>query len=343
MSAEPSPARHPVVLVMIARDEAPRIARALDSLRPWVDRMLVLDTGSNDDTPSIARAAGAEVHHLPWPGDFSAARNHALALAGGGWHLVVDADEWLVEGGEALRAMGHQTPDFVGALRVDSLQAGADGTAPSWISRLLPGPVRYQGRVHEQPRHALAVRRLPVRLAHDGYLPEALQAKRGRNASLLTTELAAHPDDPYLHYQLGKDLDVYGEHARALIHFDRAEALLGEARPGWRHDLVVRALHALKRCGRHAEGVERAEAGLQAWQDSPDFFFALGDLLLDWAAEQPALADPLLPMAEQAWQRCLEIGERPDLEGAVVGRGSTLARHNLDLLRTMFPALETPR
>ena len=66
-------------------------------------------------------------------------------------------------------------------------------------------------------------------------------------------------------------------------------SLLGEARPGWRHDLVVRALHALKRCGRHAEGVERAEAGLQAWQDSPDFFFALGDLLLDWAAEQPAL------------------------------------------------------
>ena len=65
MSAEPSPARHPVVLVMIARDEAPRIARALDSLRPWVDRMLVLDTGSTDDTPSIARAAGAEVHHLP--------------------------------------------------------------------------------------------------------------------------------------------------------------------------------------------------------------------------------------------------------------------------------------
>ena len=66
--------------------------------------------------------------------------------------------------------MGHQTPDFVGALRVDSLQAGADGTAPSWISRLLPGPVRYQGRVHEQPRHALAVRRFD-RVAGRSELP----------------------------------------------------------------------------------------------------------------------------------------------------------------------------
>ncbi len=343
MSAEPSSARHPVVLVMIARDEAPRIARALDSLRPWVDRMLVLDTGSTDETPAIARGAGAEVHHLPWPGDFSAARNHALGLAHGGWHLVVDADEWLVEGGDALRALAHQAPDFVGALRVDSLQDGGDGTAPSWISRLLPGPVRYRGRVHEQPQHTLAVRRLPVRLAHDGYLRAALQAKQGRNAALLAAELAAHPGDPYLHYQMGKDLDVYARHDQALEHFGRAEALLGDARPGWRHDLMVRSLHALKRCGRHAEGVARAEAGLQAWQDSPDFFFALGDLFLDWAAEQPALADQLLPMAEQAWQRCLEIGERPDLEGAVVGRGSTLARHNLALLHSMFPALEAPR
>jgi hypothetical protein len=38
------------------------------------------------------------------------------------------------------------------------------------------------------------------------------------------------------------------------------------------------------------------------------------------------------PMIESAWLRCLEIGERPDLEGSVAGRGSSLAARNLVVL-----------
>ena len=49
-----------LALVMIARDEAHAIARALASARPHVDRMIVLDTGSLDETAAIAAAAGAE-------------------------------------------------------------------------------------------------------------------------------------------------------------------------------------------------------------------------------------------------------------------------------------------
>jgi len=71
---------------------------------------------------------------------------------------------------------------------------------------------------------------------------------------------------------------------------------------------------------------------MAAWSHSPDFFFALGDLLLDWATEEPARAGELLPMIESAWLRCLEIGERPDLEGSVAGRGSSLAARNLAVL-----------
>lgn len=55
----------------------------------------------------------------------------------------------------------------------------------------------------------------------------------------------------------------------------------------------------------------------------------MGDLLLDWAATQPADASALLEMAEAAWQRCLELGEHPELSGSVQGRGSHLAAHNL--------------
>jgi tetratricopeptide (TPR) repeat protein len=266
--------------------------------------------------------------------DFSAARNAALALADADWHLVLDADEWIADGGEAIAALRGQTPDFVGQLRVNSLQdvQGVRSTAPSWISRVLPKPVRYAGAVHEQPAHNYPVRRLPVAIGHDGYLPAALEGKAGRNAALLSRALNRTPDSAYLWYQLGKDHDVYGRHAQALDCLDRAAALMTSPPPRWAHDLTVRSLHALKRCKRHADAVSRAEAAMAAWPGSPDVFFALGDLLLDWAADEPARAHELLPMIEAAWTRCLEIGEQPDLEGAVSGRGSTLAAHNLALL-----------
>ena len=49
--------RRHVALCVIARDEAQRIARLLDSVAPWVDTMLVLNTGSCDDTSAIDKGA----------------------------------------------------------------------------------------------------------------------------------------------------------------------------------------------------------------------------------------------------------------------------------------------
>ena len=70
-----------LALVMIAKDEARAIARALASARPHVDKLIVLDTGSTDATRQIASDARAEVHSFAWCDDFAAARNAALALS----------------------------------------------------------------------------------------------------------------------------------------------------------------------------------------------------------------------------------------------------------------------
>ena len=321
-----------LALVVIARDEARRIGRLLDSVRPWVDEMLVLDTGSADGTAAVARAHGARVEHFAWCDDFAAARNRALAWAGADWHLVLDADEWLISGGEALHALRTSPVDFVGALQLrDRFDASAtsQGEAIAWLSRVLPGGVRYAGRVHEQPQHTLPVRRLPLVVGHDGYLAERLAAKRGRNRGLLERALAEAPDDAYLWYQLGKDCAVYDEHAAAEAAFERACALPAAAASAWWLDLVCRRLFALKCLGRHADAMDFAQTQMDAGAESPDFFFTIGDLLLDLAASQPDQAAELLPMIETAWQRCLALGERPEQAGAVAGRGSFLAAHNL--------------
>ncbi len=330
-----------LALVMIARDEARCIARALRSARPWVDEMIVLDTGSTDDTVAIARAEGARVETFTWIKDFAAARNAALALSTADWNLVLDADEVLSEGAEQLQAMRARSPDFIGRIDVRS-ETRAHGApmagtqqASSWLPRLLPRGVRYEGRIHEQPVSSLPRQDLPIVVAHDGYLPEHMAAKGERNLRLLELAVAEHPKAPYWHYQLGKDHEVHDRFNAAWLAYEQAWQLLGPyagREPIWRHDLVLRAIYTLKRLNQLEEAIHLAEAEMPHWADSPDYFFVLGDVLLDFAVAHPEQAPDLLPMIQQAWQQCLAIGENPRLEGAVHGRGSHLAEHNLRLL-----------
>ena len=320
-----------IALVMIARDEARCITRSLLSAAAHVDEMCVLDTGSVDETPALARRCGARVAHWAWQDDFAAARNAALALTGADWCLVVDADEWIGGCATTLHDWCRDPTARLGLLRVASLvDGGAAGVqqAPSWLPRLLPRGVRYQGRVHEQPVSALPRQRLSLQLLHDGYLPAQMAPKAGRNRRLLQQALQDAPDDGYLHYQLGKDHEVQGGFAAAAPCYLRALEL-ADAGAAWRHDLVVRVIFTLKRLGAHAQAMSMAEAEMPRWGASPDFFFTLGDLLLDWAATQPAQAAQLLPLAQDCWQRALQIGENPALPDTVRGRGSFLAAHNL--------------
>ncbi len=319
-------------LVMIVRDEARCLARCLDSVRPWVDHLLVLDTGSCDDTPGIAARCGAQVEHFAWCDDFAAARNAALEHCRSDWRLVLDADEWIAGGADSLQALHREPPRFVAQVRVDSLLTGSTGhtaaVAPSWITRVLPRGVYYRGSVHEQADSALPRRRLGLQIRHDGYLVEHAAAKRGRNRRLLQAALNSAPTDAYLHYQLGKDFEVNAEYASAEPHYSRAWAATGP-NDGWCHDVLLRLLFTLKKLQRFERALQLAEAQMPLWPHSPDFFFTLGDLLLDWAAAEPARAAHLLPMIESSWLRALAIGEQPELQDTVQGRGSFLAAHNL--------------
>src|SRR5918993_840264 len=83
---------------MIVRDEARNIVDCLTSLAGVVDEIMVVDTGSSDGTPELARAHGADVVHERWRDDFAAARNIALARCSGDWVLYIDADERVRQG-----------------------------------------------------------------------------------------------------------------------------------------------------------------------------------------------------------------------------------------------------
>jgi len=75
------------------KNEAAALGRCLESVRSLVDEIVVVDTGSSDDTAAIARTFGARIGHFPWRDDFAAARNESLRLCTGDWVLLLDADE----------------------------------------------------------------------------------------------------------------------------------------------------------------------------------------------------------------------------------------------------------
>lgn len=80
-----------VTATVITRDESANIAAALESVS-WADEIVVVDSGSTDDTVSIARRLATRVEVRDWPG-YGAQKNYAAELASNDWILSIDADE----------------------------------------------------------------------------------------------------------------------------------------------------------------------------------------------------------------------------------------------------------
>ncbi|MDZ7620506.1 MAG: glycosyltransferase family 2 protein, partial [Patescibacteria group bacterium] len=113
MQTPSSPTDRPKLSVaMIVRDEAKTLTAALESVKAVADEIIVLDTGSTDQTVSIAEAAGAVVHHARWTDDFAHARNTCLQHVTGEWILWLDGSERLdAASADALRRFVDEQAD----------------------------------------------------------------------------------------------------------------------------------------------------------------------------------------------------------------------------------------
>ena len=195
-------------LCLIARNEAKNLPRCLESVRGVVDEIVLVDTGSTDDTVAVAEGHGARVFHLPWADDFAAARNEAVRHARGRWILALDADEALTsEARRALRGLLADERFMAFLLNIRSPLKDARGQAAvinAWPRLFRNRPdIRYEGRVHEQISPSIAraggmVAATDLVIDHLGYHQDFTDqgTKRDRNLELLRQQLAERPDDP---------------------------------------------------------------------------------------------------------------------------------------------------
>jgi glycosyltransferase involved in cell wall biosynthesis len=115
------PKQSDIVCVAIAKDEAANLPAFVSTIRPAVDRIVICDTGSTDDTCDVARSLGCEVHQIGWNDDYAEARNIAAQKAlPARWLFMPDADMTLV-GAEKLRyGLTHAPKDaFLATIRVN--------------------------------------------------------------------------------------------------------------------------------------------------------------------------------------------------------------------------------
>ena len=204
-------------LSMIVRDEAAQIEDCLRSVQGFVDEMVVVDTGSTDNTVALAQAMGARVERIDWPGDFAPARNQALQWVSGDWVLVLDADERLrPEAMAPLRALMAQ-PDVL-LINLLRHERGAMQSPYSNVSRLFRRhpAIRWSRAYHsmvddsvaellQQENHWRIADCPEPALLHDGYRPELLAQgnKPQRLREAMEAELLERPGDPYACAKLG--------------------------------------------------------------------------------------------------------------------------------------------
>lgn len=249
-----------ISLCMVVKDEAEYMADCLKHISPWVSQLIVVDTGSSDNTPSIAEQCGARVFSFPWKNDFSAARNFSLQQANAPWILVLDADERLAQrDAEKLASLlrSASVPAAFSFLQRNYLNGSGQLTwNQSWqantheydegegfaghidieVARLFPNDssVRFTGCVHEGVEASLAASGIPLKrsglvLHHYGQVRDSkrMRSKMQLYLQLGMDKLDQDPASARAHFELGIQHQALNQYAEAIPHFVTAAKLDG--------------------------------------------------------------------------------------------------------------------
>jgi glycosyltransferase involved in cell wall biosynthesis len=306
-----------LTLCMIVRDEEVHLARCLESVKGLVDEIVVVDTGSRDETIAIARRYGAIIKEVPWQHDFAAARNEALNLATGDWVLSLDADEALSPESRAkvpaLLANPHAEgytvtiQNLTGETHSDAHEHELALAFRLWRNHSL---YRFVGSIHEQILpviHAVnpkaEVKHSGLIIIHDGYITETVTAKGklNRNVSLLETALSRHPDNQFLRFCLAGEYYLRRRFREARPIFQSALSKT-PADASWRPPLVKYYAATLGEVGNWPEAIALLEIEVPRYPDFTDLTYLVGMAYSHLGKHEKAIS---------LFQACVTMGPAP--------------------------------
>ncbi|MDR1688716.1 MAG: glycosyltransferase family 2 protein [Clostridiales bacterium] len=195
----------------IVKNEAQQLKASIMSVRECAQELIVVDTGSTDQTVSVAKECGAKVFHFEWISDFSAARNYALSLAKGEFVIFLDGDEYFYPALKAadrdnlVKQFEETKADVFGLSSIEIEKESGNVMDLCIRERLLRRKaVHYKGRIHEgtvleNGEHPYSVLLNNYAMVHTGYSRSVVMEKIKRNLEILEEEHETL-DDPLRRY-----------------------------------------------------------------------------------------------------------------------------------------------
>ena len=276
-----------ISLCMIVRDEASNLAHCLDSVAGVVDEIIIVDTGSTDQTKSIAAQFGAKIYDFTWEDDFSTARNFGLDQASGDWVLILDADEYLeqTEPDKLRKLISRDQPADAYLLPLKNIiMPGFDEYQVSLVLRLFRNSavLRFQGKIHEQviipvDFQAESAETGPF-IIHLGYQDSKRAQKSHRNRQMLKQALRSEPDNPYYHFYISTEYINCKDFRKALGHIRLALAGIPQTVLLFRTAVIRNAVLCLNHLDQQEEAAAVLEAEIGNFPDFPDYHYYLANI-----------------------------------------------------------------
>lgn len=300
-----------ISLCMIVKNEEQVLSQCLSSAEGLVDEIILVDTGSSDETMKIGSLYGARMLSISWEDDFSKARNISLKMAGMEWILVLDADEVISPGDHHLirelisnktyfgysleqRTYGDD-PNFLDWIKTTGQykeEKGYAGYVSSFLIRLFRNDPRilFEGKVHElvEPsfeRHRLPYLKTSVPIHHYGKVRESSRIHEKAKAYLTIglEKVRLNPHDPKAYGELGAQHMELKDYKKAAECFERSVAL----NPSDQNSYVNLGV-ALLREGALEKAEETLNRALSLNPENEDALFNMGGLFLHKGEYSPA-------------------------------------------------------
>lgn len=316
-----------ISLCMIVKNEEKLLERCLNSVKGYVDEMIVVDTGSTDRTWQIAESCGAVVLSHEWNHDFAEARNVALKHATGDWILQLDADEYFIDGTqhkikEAIE--GNREKDAFLVQITNLIGEGQIGNSHVY-TRLFKNKksIRYEGNIHEQLKNdgqSLVGEWTTIRIVHSGYMESVVKekGKKQRNMQMLKKELQKNPKSGFHHYNMSneyiadKRYQKSLDHAKKAYHFGKGST--------YESNSILNIVWSLYHLGRYEEALSVLKEAVKAYEKYTDLVFLEGIVM----ERQGRTED-----AKTVFRKCIELGESDKMYYSKKGIGSIVPAEKL--------------